>query len=59
VTTNHIFYIPLVLLVGFVLGLLLGRRSALLEAEEAARTREKKAARASSTAPGAQPPGAA
>ena len=30
-TTSHVFYIPLVLLAGFVLGLMLGRRS--IEAE--------------------------
>ena len=32
-TTSHVFYIPLVLLAGFVLGLLLGRRSIEAETE--------------------------
>lgn len=45
-TTNHIFYIPLVLLAGFILGLILGRRSALVEAEEQARLQRKKESRA-------------
>ena len=33
-TTSHIFYIPLVLLAGLVLGVILGRRSVEMAAEE-------------------------
>ena len=47
-TTNHIFFIPLVLLVGIVMGVVLGRRSVSAELAEqerlAARRRRRRAA---------------
>ena len=46
-TTNHIFFIPLVLLVGIVIGVVLGRRSVSAELAEqerlAARRRRRRA----------------
>jgi hypothetical protein len=45
VTTSHIFYIPLVLLAGLVLGVLLGRRSLGMAAEENERREARRAAR--------------
>jgi len=45
VTTGHIFFIPLMIAVGFVMGLLLGRRSYAMEAEEEARLERRKEAR--------------
>ena len=36
-TSAHIFFIPLVLLVGLLLGIVLGRRAALLQMQEEAR----------------------
>ena len=44
-TTNHMFYIPLVLFVGLVLGLVLGRRSVIAQQEEEARLAARRAAR--------------
>ena len=44
-TTSHIFYIPLVLLVGLVLGVILGRRSVEMAAEEERRREARRAAR--------------
>ena len=44
-TTSHIFYIPLVLLAGLVLGIILGRRSVALAAEEDERREARRAAR--------------
>ena len=44
-TTSHIFYIPLVLIAGLVLGLILGRRSVGAAADEEARREERRAAR--------------
>ncbi|MGM0575469.1 MAG: hypothetical protein ACQEXJ_07035 [Myxococcota bacterium] len=41
-TTSHIFYIPLMLLVGLVLGVVLGRRSVAAAAEEEARREERR-----------------
>ncbi|HRE90349.1 MAG TPA: hypothetical protein PK095_14550 [Myxococcota bacterium] len=41
-TSSHIFYIPLILLAGFVLGIVVGRRSAEVQrAEEERRARLK------------------
>jgi len=42
-TSSHIFFIPLVMLAGLVLGIVLGRRSAFLQIE-AEKTRLKRAA---------------
>ena len=55
-TSDHVFFIPAVLLVGFVVGLLVGRRSAL--AQEAARREEIKRRKARQAAADAanQPP---
>lgn len=33
-TSSHFFYIPLILLAGFIIGVVVGRRSAELEREE-------------------------
>ena len=44
-TTSHVFYIPLVLLAGFVLGLLLGRRSIEAETEVVDAREARRAAR--------------
>ena len=44
-TTGHIFFIPLMIAVGFVLGLLLGRRSHEMEAAEQERLAARKEAR--------------
>jgi hypothetical protein len=44
-TTSHIFYIPLVLLAGLVLGVLLGRRSVVAAQEEEARRAARREAR--------------
>ena len=44
-TTNHIFYIPIVLLVGLILGAILGRKSVEAAAEEEERLRERREAR--------------
>jgi len=45
-TASHIFYIPLILLLGIILGVALGRRSAEVELREAERQRARKEARA-------------
>ena len=44
-TTSHIFYIPLVLLAGLVLGVLLGRRSLAAADDEEQRREERRVAR--------------
>ena len=44
-TTGHIFFIPLMIAVGFVLGLLLGRRSHEMEADEVDRLEARREAR--------------
>ncbi|MFT7578645.1 MAG: hypothetical protein ACI9MR_000303 [Myxococcota bacterium] len=44
-TSSHIFYIPLIFLVGLVVGTVLGRRSAVVQIEEEARKAERKQAR--------------
>ena len=44
-TTSHIFYIPLVLLAGLVLGVILGRRSVEMAAEEERRREARREAR--------------
>ncbi len=52
-TSSHIFYIPLVLLIGLVLGLFMGRRSAFLQQQEDERRKKREAerkARAAATA---------
>lgn len=55
-TSSHIFYIPLILMAGFVIGLFIGRRSAELQREEDERrrrleARKKAQAAAASDAP--------
>jgi hypothetical protein len=45
-TSSHLFYIPLVLLVGLILGVLLGRRSILVQQAEAERRKRLEEARA-------------
>lgn len=54
-TGDHVFFIPAVLLVGFVLGLITGRRSAL--AQEAARREaiRRRKAREGDAGPAAAP----
>lgn len=44
-TSAHIFFIPLILLVGLLLGIVLGRRAALLQIEEEARRQKREADR--------------
>lgn len=39
-TTAHIFYIPLVLLVGIIVGIVIGRRSVLVQQAEDARQKQ-------------------
>lgn len=53
-TSAHIFFIPLVLLVGIVIGVIVGRRSVLVQQAEEERQRrlaEKKAARLAGAEP--------
>ena len=48
-TSSHLFYIPLVLILGIILGVVLGRRSVLVQQAEVARRQkleESRAARA-------------
>jgi len=62
VTSSHIFFIPLVLLVGLVLGIALGRRSVLVQQAEEERQKklaERRAARAAGGGATAPIPGAA
>jgi hypothetical protein len=58
-TSAHIFFIPLVLLVGLVLGIALGRRSAFLQIEEERRREQKAAERKARADAGADVAGAA
>ncbi len=44
-TTSHIFYIPLVLLAGLVIGIFVGRRSTQVEADEDAERIARREAR--------------
>ncbi|MGB0589844.1 MAG: hypothetical protein ACPGU1_09210 [Myxococcota bacterium] len=44
-TTDHVFYIPLVLLAGLVLGLFLGRRSLAVDQDEDAEREARREAR--------------
>lgn len=44
-TSSHIFYIPLILLAGFVLGIVVGRRSAEVQRIEEERRARLKAKR--------------
>jgi hypothetical protein len=46
-TSSHVFYIPLILLAGFILGLVVGRRSAELQRIEEERRRKREAQRKS------------
>lgn len=57
-TSSHIFYIPLMFVLGLILGVVLGRRSALVQIEEEKRLAQRKAARREASAPPA-PPGEA
>lgn len=50
-TTNHIFYIPIVLLVGLILGAMLGRKSIEAAAEEEARLQARREARRNDNVP--------
>lgn len=49
-TTDHFFYIPIILMLGFIAGLLLGRRAGanavIAEQEREERRRTRRAARA-------------
>lgn len=49
-TSSHLFYIPLILLLGVILGVVLGRRSVLVQQAEAARRRQLEEARAARAA---------
>lgn len=44
-TSSHIFYIPMMVLVGLVLGFVLGRKAAVAELEQQRRREERRAGR--------------
>ena len=44
-TSSHIFFIPLVMLVGLVLGIALGRRSAFMQVQDEQRRAKREAGR--------------
>ena len=44
-TSSHIFFIPLVMMTGLVLGIVLGRRSAFLQIEEERKKEKREAER--------------
>jgi hypothetical protein len=44
-TTSHVFYIPLILLVGFIVGIIVGRKSVVAAQEEEARLAARREAR--------------
>ncbi len=50
-TSSHIFYIPVLILVGFFAGFFIGRRAAEVEAAEAKRKRARRRKRASASRP--------
>lgn len=45
-TSSHLFYIPLILLIGIIIGVMLGRRSIAVQQAEAERRRRLEEARA-------------
>lgn len=55
-TSSHIFFIPLVLLAGLVLGIVLGRRSAFLQIEEEQKRQKREAERRAREQGGASAP---
>ncbi len=55
-TSSHVFYIPLMIIVGIIIGLVLGRRSVLVQQEEERRLAERKAARRKRAADAAPSP---
>ena len=55
-TSSHIFFIPLVMLTGLVLGIVLGRRSAFLQVQEEARRQKREAERTAKASPSAAVP---
>jgi hypothetical protein len=59
-TSSHLFYIPLILLIGIIIGVMLGRRSVAVQQAEAERRRRLEEARAERKArkePGRDDPG--
>ena len=44
-TSSHIFFIPIVLIVGLVLGIALGRRSAFMQVQDEQRRAKREAER--------------
>jgi|GEM_PF-2358573 len=49
-TSSHLFYIPLVLLLGIIIGVVLGRRSVLVQQAEVARRQKLEDSRAARAA---------
>jgi uncharacterized protein YneF (UPF0154 family) len=45
ITSSHVFYIPIVLMVGLILGVVLGRRSLRVQMAEEERLKQRKIAR--------------
>jgi heme exporter protein D len=44
-TSSHIFYIPMMIIVGLIIGFLLGRKAMLAEIEQQRRREERRAGR--------------
>jgi hypothetical protein len=55
-TSSHIFYIPLILMAGLVIGLFIGRRSAELQREEDERRQRLQARKRAQAAPASEAP---
>jgi len=54
-TSSHIFYIPLILIIGLIMGVVIGRRSAEVQREEEERKKRLQAKRQKAD-PSASPP---
>ena len=56
ITSSHVFYIPIVLMVGLILGVVLGRRSLRVQIAEEERLKQRKIAREAQRAVAASAP---
>ncbi len=56
ITSSHVFYIPIVLMVGLILGVVLGRRSLRVQMAEEERLKQRKSAREAQRAVAASAP---